>query len=172
MQESPLENNDQRSDEAVGAREHSEEHIATEGGVEVEGKVSDEEEVAEDAEASTEEPVAVEKEDNIDEEVLSTGEIVSFSNVDVTTVERQVSSAQLIYTDASPQEQPGDETGPGHLQERDEESYQEAVEPSESRGAVSREPSLQQVAGPSEQVGPDASEPTEDSLVSSLGSIL
>ncbi|XP_076726557.2 coiled-coil domain-containing protein 40 [Callospermophilus lateralis] len=126
------------------------------------GEGSDEEDIAEDEEESPEGQVAVE--DNAEEEDLSIGEIVPFSNVEVTMVERRISSAQSIHSDANPQEKPEDESGPEHLQESVEDSYQEAVEPSESKGAISREPSLQQVAGPSGQTGPDASEPTEDSL--------
>ncbi|KAF7471334.1 hypothetical protein GHT09_017459 [Marmota monax] len=152
----PLENNDQISKEAA------EEQITTEGGGEVGGEGSDEEDVAEDEEESTEGQVAVE--DNAEEEDLPIGEIVPFSNVEVTMVERRISSAQSIHSDANLQEEPEDGNGPEHLQESVEDSYQEAVEPSESKGAISREPSLQQVAGPSEQMGPGASEPTEDSL--------
>ncbi|XP_046319276.1 coiled-coil domain-containing protein 40 isoform X1 [Marmota monax] len=155
----PLENNDQISKEAAGA---SEEQITTEGGGEVGGEGSDEEDIDEDEEESTEGQVAVE--DNAEEEDLPIGEIVPFSNVEVTMVERRISSAQSIHSDANLQEEPEDGNGPEHLQESVEDSYQEAVEPSESKGAISREPSLQQVAGPSEQMGPGASEPTEDSL--------
>ncbi|XP_077897622.1 coiled-coil domain-containing protein 40 isoform X1 [Ictidomys tridecemlineatus] len=153
----PLENNDQISQE-----EEEEEQITTEGGGEVGGEGSDEEDIAEDEEESPEGQVAVE--DNAEEEEVSIAEIVPFSNVEVTMVERRIGSAQSIHSDANLQEKPEDESGPEHLQESVEEAYQEAIEPSESKGAISREPSLQPVAGPSEQTGPGASEPTEDSL--------
>uniref|UniRef100_A0A287D644 Coiled-coil domain 40 molecular ruler complex subunit n=1 Tax=Ictidomys tridecemlineatus TaxID=43179 RepID=A0A287D644_ICTTR len=155
-------NNDQISQE-----EEEEEQITTEGGGEVGGEGSDEEDIAEDEEESPEGQVAVE--DNAEEEEVSIAEIVPFSNVEVTMVERRIGSAQSIHSDANLQEKPEDESGPEHLQESVEEAYQEAIEPSESKGAISREPSLQPVAGPSEQTGPGASEPTEDSLVSSPG---
>ncbi|XP_062936915.1 coiled-coil domain-containing protein 40 isoform X2 [Cynocephalus volans] len=132
----PLEkDDDQRSEEAVGATESPEGEIASEGEVEMGLEVTAGEEAATGGE--------VESLGDTEEE----GEF--YSNVEVTNPEGQISSTDLTYSHTGPGDVPVGGVGPTHPQGRMkiegglEESCREATRPSESRelGVVSAEPS-------------------------------
>ncbi|XP_008576800.1 PREDICTED: coiled-coil domain-containing protein 40 [Galeopterus variegatus] len=152
----PLEkDDDQRSEEAVGATESPEGEIADEGEVEMGLEVTAGEEAATGGEV---------------ESLGDTGEEGEFySDVEVTNPEGQISSTDLTYSHTSPGDVPVGGVGPTHPQGRMkiegglEESCREATHSSEPQelGVVSAEPSQGVLASS----GPTVSTPTKSQEV-------
>ncbi|XP_008053386.1 coiled-coil domain-containing protein 40 [Carlito syrichta] len=172
---SPLKkDDDQKSEEAVGAMEHPEGEIETEGEATFEGEVQTEEvamegEPAFGGEVKNDDVVAT-GEAEFDGEVETEGEF--YFDMEAPSPEGQISPTELTYSDAHPQKPPREEIH--SLYERVsteaglEGSYQEATGPSQSREqeVISTEP-FHQASGSSKQKDQGTSGPMAHRLVSS-----